>query len=246
MHLHTGCSHWVRCAPWSERRLGSTHYALQGFDAPGLRGGGRCRWRCGAGRFCTAQFALHPTRIVFPSLHGAHCMRPQVEAQRCSPRDRRRRAPRKGKGIHGCFCAHAAAAMLAARSPPPRPSQRHPWVLLCSCGRRPGCRPPAQIAVSPPPPSNSHRLLRPLYTRAPFIYPRFPCVISVTSRASARSLADFPPFPPTCAQVRNSTIYLKLTRPRRGEAVIAVWNNPTGLGGRCGATLGLVGRALWR
>ena len=125
MHLHTGCSHWVRCAPWSERRFGSTHCASQGFDAPGLRGGGRCRWRGGAGRFCTAQFALHPTHIVFPSLHGAHCMRPQVEAQRCSPRDRRRRAPRKG-------------------------IQR---VLLCSCGRRPGCRPPPprMIAVSPPP-----------------------------------------------------------------------------------------------
>ena len=106
--------------------------------------------------------------------------------------------------------------------------------------------PPRPDCGLPPPPSNSHRPLRPLYTRAPFIYPRFPCVISVTSRASARSLADFPPFPPTCAQVRNSTIYLKLTRPRRGEAVIAVWNNPTGLGGRCGATLGLVGRALWR
>ena len=135
------------------------------FDAPGLRGGGRCRWRGGAGRFCTAQFALHPTHIVFPSLHGARCMRPQVEAQRCSPRDRRRRAPRKG-------------------------IQR---VLLCSCGRRPGCRPPPprMIAVSPPPPphpSNSHRPLRPLYTCAPFIYPCFPCVISVTSRASARSL----------------------------------------------------------
>ena len=127
MHLHTGCSHWVRCAPWSERRLGSTHCALQGFDAPGLRGGGRCRWRGGAGRFCTAQFALHPTHIVFPSLHGAHCMRPQVEAQRCSPRDRRRRGPRKG--IHGCFCAHAAAAPGAAPPPrmtavsPPRPPQ---------------------------------------------------------------------------------------------------------------------------
>ena len=220
MHLHTGCSHWVRCAPWSERRFGSTHCASQGFDAPGLRGGGRCRWRGGAGRFCTAQFALHPTHIVFPSLHGARCMRPQVEAQRCSPRDRRRRAPRKG-------------------------IQR---VLLCSCGRRPGCRPPPprMIAVSPPPSSNSHRPLRPLYTCAPFIYPYFPCAISVTSRASARSLADFPPFPPTCAQVQNSTIYFKLTRPRRGEAVIAVWNSPTGLGGRCGATLGLVGRALWR
>ena len=141
-----------------------------------------------------------------------------------------------------------SSTMLAARSPPPSPSQRHPRVLLCSCGRRPGCRPPPprMIAVSPPPSSNSHRPLRPLYTCAPFIYPCFPCVISVTSRASARSLADFPPFPPTCAQVQNSTIYFKLTRPRRGEAVIAVWNNPTGLGGRCGATLGLVGRALWR
>lgn len=171
MHLHTGCSHWVRCALWSERRFGSTHCASQGFDAPGLRGGGRCRWRGGAGRFCTAQFALHPTHIVFPSLHGAHCMRPQVEAQRCSPRDRRRRAPRKG--IQGCFCAHAAAA--------------------------PGAAPPAQndcgLTPPPTPPSNSHRPLRPLYTCAPFIYPYFPCVISVTSRASARSLADFPPFP---------------------------------------------------
>ena len=26
--------------------------------------------------------------------------------------------------------------------------------------------------------------------------------------------------------MRNSTIYLKLTRPRRGEAVITVWNSP--------------------
>ena len=92
----------------------------------------------------TAQFALHPTRIVSPSLHGAHCMRPQMEAQGLSPQDCRRRAPPLAKA--------------------------HPWVLLCECGS-PGCRPPptAQIAVSRPP-STPHRPLR-QHARAPSICP---------------------------------------------------------------------------
>ena len=101
---------------------------------------GRCR------HVLTAQFALHPTRIVSPSLHGAHCMRPQVEAQRLSLQDCCRRAP------------------LA---------KAHPWVLLCSCGS-PGCRPPhsptAQIAVSRPPSTPHRPLLRP-HARAPSICP---------------------------------------------------------------------------
>ena len=86
----------------------------------------------------TAQFALHPTRIVSPSLHGAHCMRPQVEAQGLSPQDCRRRAPPSQRHIHGCFCANAAAPGAAPPhcpdcglpppldSPPPAPP-------ACSC-----------------------------------------------------------------------------------------------------------------
>ena len=125
MHLHTGCSHWVRCAPWSERRFGSTHCASQGFDAPGLRGGGRCRWRGGAGRRLHSPIRTpsHAHRLPFPPWRTLH-------------------APSGG-----------SSTMLAARSPPPSPSQRHPtgaFVLMQPPPRVPP-PPPRMIAVSPPP-----------------------------------------------------------------------------------------------
>ena len=89
----------------------------------------------------------------------------------------------------------------------PLPSQRHIHGCLCAHAAAPGAAPPlppptAQIAVSRPP-STPHRPLRP-HARAPSICP---------SRASAFSalLGRFPPIPLTCAQVRNGTIYLKLT-----------------------------------
>ena len=52
----------------------------------------------------------------------------------------------------------------------------------------------AQIAVSRPPSTPIRPLC--LHSCAPCIYPRFPCVHSVPSRPSARSLADFPQIPP--------------------------------------------------
>ena len=143
MHLHTGCSHWVRCAPWSERRFGSTHCASQGFDAPGLRGGGRCRWRGGAGRRLHSPIRTpsHAHRLPFPPWRTLH-------------------APSGG-----------SSTMLAARSPPPSPSQRHPtgaFVLMQPPPRVPP-PPPRMIAVSRPP-STPHRPLR-QHARAPSICP---------------------------------------------------------------------------
>ena len=161
---------------------------------------GRCR------HVLTAQFALHPTRIVSPSLHGAHCMRPQVEAQRLSLQDCCRRAP------------------LA---------KAHPWVLLCSCGS-PGCRPP------PPPHRPDCGLPPPLDSPPPAAPPACSCAIHMPLSRLSALLGRFPPISPnvcTGAQ-RHHLPQADLTRPRRGEAVIAVQNHPFGLGGRCGATAG--------
>ena len=155
--FNTSCSAWLRSC--------------------GLLGRGRCRWKGRCRYVLTAQFALHPTRIVSPSLHGAHCMRPQVEAQRLSLQDCCRRAP------------------LA---------KAHPWVLLCSCGS-PGCRPPH------PPHRPDCGLPPPLDSPPPAAPPACSCAIHMPLSRLSALLGRFPPIPLTCAQVRNGTIYLKLT-----------------------------------